>query len=504
MSFFDYGCGQGSDVKGLQGLGHQADGWDPVFRPDAPKREADIVNLGYVVNVIEDPAERIEALVDSYRHARRLLVVSALITETVDTGRATQYRDGVLTRWNTFQKFFEQQELQQFIEDGLETTAVPVGLGVFYVFRDPAEQQDFLSARSRRAIDWTRISARLGLGGPPADRWEAVYAEHKELLDSFGSAALALGRLPAEGEFGRANELVEKLGSLKRALRAFVQGGRAKDLSWSEVAARFGIGVPARPQWEVLCEQHKDLLGAFWKLALELGRMPAPEEFAQHSELVAVVGSAKRGMTLLDRKGGGEALKKAAEARRNDLLVYLGLANLRKKVPFGHLSPRLRLDVREFFGNYQRALQQGLELLYAAGDPGEVELACEELKLGWQDEQALYVHRSIVDTLPGVLRAYVGCATALFGDLAQAAGHEHRQKAKPMFLDLPEVQTLAELRWQLRIFAREQVRQQESETRFTGAVIARDAPGALAGFGRKASGDTVQILSDGTGDNVPF
>jgi hypothetical protein len=294
-SFFDYGCGQGSDVKGLQGLGYQAEGWDPVFRPDAPKLEADVVNLGYVVNVIEDPAERIEALVDSYRHTKRLLVVSALITETVDTGRATQFRDGVLTRWNTFQKFYDQQELQQFIEDVLETTAVPVGLGVFYVFRDPAEQQEFLSTRSRRAIDWTQISARLGLGGPPADRWEALYAEHRELLDAFGGMALSLGRWPTDDEFGRASELVDKLGSLKRALRAFVQGGGAKDLNWGEVATRFGIGVPPRPQWELLCEQHKALLEEFWKLAIELGRMSAPDEFARHCDLVAAVGSAKRG-----------------------------------------------------------------------------------------------------------------------------------------------------------------------------------------------------------------
>jgi DNA phosphorothioation-associated putative methyltransferase len=119
--------------------------------------------------------------------------------------------------------------------------------------------------------------------------------------------------------------------------------------------------------------------------------------------------------TLLERKGGGEAIKRAGEARRNDLLVYLGLANLRKKVSLGHLSVRLRLDVREFFGNHQRALQEGLELLYAAGDPGEIELACEDLKLGWQDEQALYAYRRVVDLLPGVLRAYVGCATSLFG-----------------------------------------------------------------------------------------
>ena len=454
MSFFDYGCGQGSDVKGLKALGYQADGWDPVFWPDAPKLAADVVNLGYVINVIEDPAERLEAVVDSFRQARRVLVVSAVIKEHLDTERAAHYRDGVLTRRNTFQKFYDQQELQQFIEDALETTAVPVGLGVFYVFRDPSEQQDFLSARSRRAIDWTQISARLGLGGPPADRWEALYSEHKELLDAFGGMALNLGRWPVEGEFGRAGEVVEKLGSLRRALRAYVQGGGAKDLGWAEVALRFGIGVPERPQWEVLCDQHKELLEAFWKLAIELGRMPAPEEFARHGELVQALGSAKRGMTLLERKGGAEALKRAAEARRNDLLVYLGLANLRRKVPFGHLSPRLRLDVREFFGNYQRALEQGLELLYAAGDPGEVELACEGLKIGWQDGQALYVHRSVVDLLPGVLRAYVGCATALFGDVAQADVVKiHKTSGKVTFLvyDDFEGKPLPELQHRIKV-----------------------------------------------------
>jgi hypothetical protein len=45
-SFFDYGCGQGSDVRGLQALGHEAEGWDPVHRHEVVKREADIVNMG--------------------------------------------------------------------------------------------------------------------------------------------------------------------------------------------------------------------------------------------------------------------------------------------------------------------------------------------------------------------------------------------------------------------------------------------------------------------------
>jgi hypothetical protein len=435
ITFFDCGCGQGGDVRGLQALGYLAEGWDPVFRPDAARRDADVVNLGYVLNVIEDPAERLEALVGAYRQAKKLLAVSALISGAVDAGRAARYGDGVLTRWHTFQKYFEQQELQQYIEDALETTAVPVALGMFYVFRDAADQQDFLSGRSRRAIDWTQISARLGLGGPPADRWEALYGEHKELLDAFGGLALRLGRLPGADEFRRLDEVNSKLGSLKRGLRAFVQGGGAKDSAWSEVAARFGIGAPARARWEILCEEHKELLDAFWNLALQLGRAPAQEEFARHGELVQAVGCAGRAMALFARRGGADAFKRSAEARRSDLLVYLAMANLRRKVPFGRLSPSLRLDVREFFGNYKRALQKGLELLYAAGDPGEIELACEDSKLGWQDEQALYVHRSLLERLPGVLRAYAGCATALFGDVAQADIIKmHKASGKVTFL----------------------------------------------------------------------
>jgi len=452
ITFFDCGCGQGSDVRGLQALGYPAEGWDPVFRPRAARGEADVVNLGYVLNVIEDPAERLEALVGAYRQTKKLLAVSALINATVDTGRAARYRDGVLTKWNTFQKYFEQQELQQYIEDALETTAVPVALGVFYVFRDPADQQDFLSARGRRAIDWTQISARLGLGGPPADRWGALYGEHKELLDAFGGLALRLGRFPGGEEFSRLDEAHSKLGSLKRGLRAFVQGGGAKDSAWSQVAARFGIGVPTRARWEILCEEHKGVLDAFWNLALQLGRTPAPEEFARHGELVQAVGSARKAMALFVRKGGTDAFKRSAEARRNDLLVYLAMANLRRKVPFGRLSPSLRLDVREFFGNYQRALEKGLELLYAAGDPGEIGLACEHLKLGWQDEQALYVHRSLLEQLPGVLRAYVGCATALFGDVAQADIIKmHKASGKVTFLVYDGFENLALPELQQRI-----------------------------------------------------
>src|SRR5579885_707792 len=58
VTFFDYGCGHGGDIERVSNLGISATGWDPYFRPDAPKAPADIVNLGYVLNVIENPNER--------------------------------------------------------------------------------------------------------------------------------------------------------------------------------------------------------------------------------------------------------------------------------------------------------------------------------------------------------------------------------------------------------------------------------------------------------------
>ena len=452
-TIFDYGCGQGSDVRGLQALGFEARGWDPVFEPHVVKRPADVVNLGFVLNVIEDPAERLEALVNAHRHAKRLLVVSALITETVEIDRAKQFRDGVVTRRNTFQKFYEQQELHQYVEDVLEVSAVPVALGIFYVFRDPSEHQDFLSARNRRPLDWTQIAQRLGLGAPRSV-WGSLYEENKDLLDVFGHRALELGRFPDAAEFPPLADVVQRLNSLNRAMRAYVEGGKITGVQWADVKVRFGIGQPAKRSWEVLYERHQDLLDEFWRMMLDLGRLPEAEEFPRMAELRERIGSSNRALKLFIQRGGGDEIKRAAESRSRDLTVYVALANLRRKVPVGHLSLTLRLDIREFFGNYTRALQKGLELLYAAGDTGEIELACEGLTIGWQDDQALYVHRSLLDELPPVLRAYVGCATVLFGDVSQADVIKlHKSSGKATFLvyDDFEGKPLPELRQRIKV-----------------------------------------------------
>src|SRR5690242_19209640 len=78
-SVFDYGCGRGGDIRYLCALGFRAGGWDPAFNPDAERSAADVVNFGYVANVIEDPAERADALRAAWALTQRVLVVAARV-----------------------------------------------------------------------------------------------------------------------------------------------------------------------------------------------------------------------------------------------------------------------------------------------------------------------------------------------------------------------------------------------------------------------------------------
>jgi hypothetical protein len=152
-TFFDYGCGLGDDIRGLSAMDYNVSGWDPVHMPNASKTTSDIVNLGYVLNVIEDPAERVETLLNAYALSNKLLVVSTLLSTNVTAKNLRPYKDGYLTGRNTFQKYFEQSEIHQFLEDSLNVVATPVGPGIFYIFKQPVLLQSFLSNRNRRSIN---------------------------------------------------------------------------------------------------------------------------------------------------------------------------------------------------------------------------------------------------------------------------------------------------------------------------------------------------------------
>src|SRR4029077_14230455 len=136
-------------------------GWDPAFRPNAPKLRAAVVNLCFVLNVIEEPSERIPPLRAAYSLAQRMLLFSTMVTGQETDAHPRPYRDGFLTKANTFQKFYAPGELERLIEETLEVEASTVGLGGGGVFRNDEDAELFEADRNRRRIDWTEISAQL-------------------------------------------------------------------------------------------------------------------------------------------------------------------------------------------------------------------------------------------------------------------------------------------------------------------------------------------------------
>ncbi|WP_447909470.1 DNA phosphorothioation-associated putative methyltransferase [Brevundimonas bullata] len=216
---FDYGCGRGSDVEGLHAMGIAAAGWDPYFSPEETRREAEVVNLGFVLNVIEDKAERVAALREAFGLAKICLAVAVIVTSSRSAvGRP--YNDGVLTRLGTFQKFYEASELKSLLEAVLGREAFQVGPGLFFVFKDQDAEQDFLLKRqdSRRpSIEVLTVRRERRR----RDKIEALAEELHEL----GALILRAGRhlLPDEISTDLLARFKEKEVSASQALKWAVE-----------------------------------------------------------------------------------------------------------------------------------------------------------------------------------------------------------------------------------------------------------------------------------------
>ena len=224
---FDYGCGLGDDIRHLGLHGCQSWGWDPEHRPDGPQAHAQIVNLGYVVNVIEDAEERIECLKRAWSFAQGTLIVSArLATDTADLKPAGAFGDGIVTSIGTFQKFYEQGELKEWLDEHLPEPAVPAGPGVFYVFREATDRIGFLASRYRRCTSAVLPSVDLSI------------EEHKELLEPLIEFFERRGRGPADDELPGCDAIRERFGSVRRALRLIERGHDPE--AWKQIVLHRG------------------------------------------------------------------------------------------------------------------------------------------------------------------------------------------------------------------------------------------------------------------------
>lgn len=229
-SFFDYGCGRGDDVAALRESGYAAHGWDPYHLPSAEIQASDIVNLGYVINVIEDPIERSDTLRRAWNLARELLVVSARLEDERDHAHVAAVNDGWITQRGTFQKFFSHDELGSWIEQSLDEKPVAAGPGVYYVFRSVAVRQAYLASRFRRPVSLPRNRT-----------CDNAFEQHREILQPLIDFVGLRGRLPHQSEIGSAEALVDAFGSLRRAFRV-VQWVTDQE-AWNRVRAERSVDL---------------------------------------------------------------------------------------------------------------------------------------------------------------------------------------------------------------------------------------------------------------------
>lgn len=209
MRLFDYGCGRGDDLRYLAAQGYDASGWDPVHRPDTGISSAEVVILNYVINVIEDPAERVQVLAKAWNLTESVLVISARTTmDARNLGETREHEDGLITSRGTFQKFFEQAELRSWVDQILGVNSVAAAPGIFYVFRNDHDRSAFLASRFRRRI-----------AVPRRVRSEELFSKHEELLAPLMSFVSDRGRLPMEGELQDAGDIENVFGSLRRAFQ---------------------------------------------------------------------------------------------------------------------------------------------------------------------------------------------------------------------------------------------------------------------------------------------
>jgi len=222
--FFDYGCGQGGDVERINKLGYPCSGWDPHYRPDVPLITADVVNLGYVINVIESQAERREALVKAWELTQQVLIVAAQVLIAQGNSQIA-YEDGIITSRNTFQKYYDQEELKLYIDQVLGVDAVPVALGIYFVFRDEAQAQSFRASRFRSRVSIPKVQLN-----------NKRFEDYKELLTPVMTFFTERGRLPTLEELPETEALSTEFGNLRRAFQIVLQATNPQE--WDAISDR--------------------------------------------------------------------------------------------------------------------------------------------------------------------------------------------------------------------------------------------------------------------------
>ncbi len=229
VSLFDYGCGQGDDIRALAAGGIEATGWDPHFAPDNERISADVVNLGFVINVIEHPLERRAALQSAWSLTRKVLAVSAMVVGQASVDGLQPYGDGYLTSRGTFQKYYQHAELRQTIAHAIGCDPIAAAPGIFLAFRNEEDCEDFLLARRsvRRMPTASFRSERIRARAAPVQ--PGLDDRIRQEMEAIAAFILQRGRTPHIDELGRS--------TLEQLAAERVSIARAVDFSISQLVS---------------------------------------------------------------------------------------------------------------------------------------------------------------------------------------------------------------------------------------------------------------------------
>lgn len=416
---FDYGCGRGDDLRTLTALGINAAGWDPAHSPDSERRHAEVVNLGYVVNVIEDRDERRAALKSAWELTISVLIVSARLVWDPDSSNGKPFGDGRLTANGTFQKYYNPEELKAWVEATLGHAPITAAPGIVYIFRNPGSAQQLLARHSRETS-----RPRRGIA-------ELLLAQHRSLLAPLETFVDAHRKLPSPTDLDNATELVDTFGSIRGGFNILRQATGPQ--RWSDV------DLGTRKKSTQRFEEHLDDLQPLIDFISDRGRLPRDGELANEATLTDDFGSPRAAFSLIRRVTGPAQWEELEVEARQNFLVYVALSAFGGRPKFTDLPHDLQYDAKDLFGSYTNACTEADRLLRSIADRDAINEACNAADFGKLTPEALYVHVDYVADLPPLLRVYEGAARSISGNVDDANLVKiNRIKPQVSFLVYPE------------------------------------------------------------------